>query len=152
MGNELGFAVQQTTDGGYIFKDGQIVSVRVMMTSTTTVTSPVTLVASGGTVTTLCTTVGISPTPTLPGGEGVAVAPNPTEGEFEIELPEGESTRKAEIEIYDVYGIRVFYERIFNETKKKVRLDVASGVYFVKVRMGGKGYCEKIVIEREFRR
>ncbi|HKR04409.1 MAG TPA: T9SS type A sorting domain-containing protein [Bacteroidia bacterium] len=128
----------------------QVTSPATIVTSPPTiVTTPATIAGSGGIVTALCTTVGISPTPALPAGEGVAITPNPTTNNFTITFPN--TINKGFIEIYNVLGKKIFKENIFNISQKEIRLKparpLAAGIYFVKVRDGEREYCEKLVIK-----
>jgi type IX secretion system substrate protein len=124
----------------------QITSPATMVSSGGTITNPAAIIGSGATVTTLCTNVGLSPTPALPGGERVAIAPNPSQGNFVITFPN--TIHKGSIEIYTVLEKKIFEENIFSISQKEIHLkNSVAGIYFVKVRDGEKEYGEKLVIE-----
>src|SRR6185436_3078769 len=109
------------------------------------VTIPVFSDSSGGTVHTLCTTVGIPfaiPNPQ----SAITITPNPATNNFTITFPN--IINKGSLEIYNVLGKKVFESTIFNVSQKEIHLkNIEAGIYFVKVKDGEKEYCKKLVIE-----
>ncbi len=117
--------------------------------SWTYVTSPVMVVSSGGTAGTFCTT-GISE---IKPGDSFLISPNPSTGNFIITFTG--IIKNGKVEIFNIYGGKVFTSTIFNESEKEISLkparpaggNIPSGIYFIKVFNGEKNYCRKIIIE-----
>ncbi len=124
----------------------QVTSPATIVTSPATiVTNPATIVGSGGTVNTLCTTVGINE---IVLGNFFIISPNPSAGNFIISL-EG-IIIKGKVEILNILGENVFAENVFNESKREINLtNIPSGIYFVKVFDGDNYYSNKIFIEKD---
>jgi hypothetical protein len=77
---------------------------------------------------------------------GLTIFPNPSSGNFIITLET--TVMKANVEIYNVVGEKVFEEHIFNESKNEINLkDISGGIYFLKVFDGEKSYCKKLIVE-----
>jgi len=115
----------------------------IVTSPATIVTNPSTVVGSGGIVNTLCTTVGINEITT---GNSFLISPNPTSNTFTITFPNTINT--GTIEIYTVFGEKVFEETIHNTTTKEIRLkDISAGIYFVKVVSEEKQYTQIVVIQ-----
>ena len=79
--------------------------------------------------------------------EGIKVYPNPSEGQFTVELPYSGS--KTTVMITDVYGKIVETTELENNSSLKLNYDmknVARGTYLIKVIMDNKTYREKLVI------
>ena len=71
------------------------------------------------------------------------VYPNPTNGSFEIELDN--STVKNSVEIYSIYGEKVF--ELINNDKKLISIsDLKSGIYLIKVNQNENTIIKKLVI------
>jgi type IX secretion system substrate protein len=136
-----------------------VTSPAIQVTNPLIVASPLTIVSSqgasgagGGTVTTLCTTVGIQSAISNPQSE-ISISPSPTTNNFTITFPN--TIHKGSIEIYDVMGKKIFEENIFSISQKEIHLkNSVAGIYFVKVRVypdlignGEEVYCVKLVIE-----
>lgn len=72
--------------------------------------------------------------------------PNPSTGNFTLKFSQYLS--KGSIEIYSAIGEKIWYENIYNELKKEIKLkNVCGGIYFVKVFDGEKSYCKKLIVE-----
>lgn len=107
-----------------------------------TVAIPTMIVSSGGVVATLCTSVGINEFATY---DSFNISPNPSTGNFIIDF-EG-AMEEGHVEIFNTLGECIFYQNIFNESKKEINLkNIPGGVYFVKMFDGGKYSCKKIII------
>ena len=108
-------------------------------------TSPVTITGGGGTVNTLCTTVGLNE---ITSKHLFLIFPNPSSGNFIISFER--TIMKGSVEILNILGEKVFAENIFNESKKGINLkNILTGIYFVKVFDGEEYYCKKVIIEQE---
>ena len=124
----------------------QVTTPATIVTSPATiVTNPATIVGSGGTVTTLCTTVGITP---LSFGEGLGVrlSPNPASGYFAITFPN--TINKCTVSIYNIIGEKILTAEITNTSRKEISLtNINPGIYIVKVSTGENIFTQKLVVE-----
>ena len=78
------------------------------------------------------------PTPAL-----VNIYPNPNNGQFRVDIEDGEAT--ASIEVFDFMGKKVF-DKTSSGNKFIIDItDQARGIYFVKVTIGDEVFNEKIV-------
>jgi hypothetical protein len=74
------------------------------------------------------------------------ISPNPSNGNFNISMEERIMT--GSFEIYNTLGERILTDDIFNASEIEVKLgEISSGIYFVMVFDGSKGYCKKLVVE-----
>ncbi len=108
-------------------------------------TSPATIEGSGGTVNTLCTTVGLNEITKV---HSFLIFPNPSPGSFIISF-DGD-VLNGNVAILNILGEKVFAQNIFNESKTEIKVEnILPGVYFVKVFDGEKYYSRKIIIEQD---
>ncbi len=78
--------------------------------------------------------------------KSIEIYPNPTSSQFNVDF--SETVNNGLIEIFNLFGEKVFVEEIYNETKKEITLDFLSkGMYFVKIDDGNSKYCEKLIVE-----
>jgi hypothetical protein len=104
--------------------------------------APMLNIGSGGTDSTLCTSVGVNELKTSP---SILVSPNPSSGDFVITFPD--AIKKGTVEIYDAYGQMIFSETAFLTSRKEINLgNVPAGIYYVRVSGKENQYCEKIII------
>jgi hypothetical protein len=76
----------------------------------------------------------------------LSIFPNPTNGSFTISFPKTLST--GIVKVFNSIGQEVYADRISNSSiRKEINLDVASGIYFVKMSDGKKVFTEKLVVE-----
>lgn len=76
------------------------------------------------------------------------IYPNPSSGNFTISFPHVIS--KGVIEIFNVFGEKVFSEKIIKASEKVIyNKNNSSGIYFLKVHDEAKQYCKKIIIEQD---
>jgi hypothetical protein len=88
--------------------------------------------------------VGISPSPTLPFGEGVRIYPNPViDGVLNIESAEVID----KIEIYDVIGERVKELPVVGSQFTVNVSELPKGVYFVRLYSKGFQTIRKVVLQ-----
>jgi hypothetical protein len=121
----------------------QVTSPATIVYSPATIeTTPVTIVGSGGTVTTLCTTVGIQSAIINP-KSGIAVSPNP----FTSELAVQSSEKINQIIIYDLMGATVYQTELpSNNASAELNLSfLHQGIYFLNVKSKGESWTKKIV-------
>ena len=71
------------------------------------------------------------------------VYPNPTDGEFIIELPS--VTEQFEVRIIDAFGKRVYQEMFTGTREAVIDLDQPKGVYFVEIEIGGATKILKLI-------
>ncbi len=122
-------------------------------------TNPITVDSSGGisasnapnisslvlSVSTVCISVGID---NVKAEAHFIISPNPTAGNFTISF--SEIIRTGIIELYNTLGKKLYSEKINNESKSEISLEtISQGIYFVKVSVGEKSYCKKIIIEHD---
>jgi hypothetical protein len=106
---------------------------------------PLFAVNYGCTINTICTNVGIEE---QTANSTFQIYPNPSAGRFIISFEE--VIIKGEVEMLNFLGERIFKENIFHQSKKEINLkNISSGIYFVKVFDGDKGYCKKIIVEQD---
>ncbi len=124
----------------------QVTNPATIVTSPTTiVTTPATIVGSGGTVTTLCTTVGINQISNFQ--FPISISPNPSSGYFTITFPD--AINSGEVQIFNAYGAKIFTQNIINTSDVKIYLkNIPEGIYFVKVLDGEKYFSHKIIIQQ----
>jgi type IX secretion system substrate protein len=109
------------------------------------------------------TITGISPTPTLPGGEGVAIAPNPSSGIFKITFPSSSNPKtNYTLEVISTLGQTVYQAPLpasprWGEESSALSLDLSflpKGIYVLhlyiasgKINAGASTLCSKLIIE-----
>jgi len=77
----------------------------------------------------------------------IIVAPNPNDGNFAIMF--SYLISRGKIEIYNLFGEKVFEENISASITKAINLkNISVGIYLVKVFDGDRSYCKKLIIER----
>lgn len=97
----------------------------------------------GGVGTVLCISTGMSETE---GENSLSIFPIPAHHHFTVAFEK--TIISGHIAITDIQGKNIFYEHIFNETKKEINVEnVAPGIYFVRVFDGFNFYNRKINIE-----
>ena len=102
----------------------------------------------------LCTTVdlqiGIGDGNDMNGNGGnLSVMPNPTSGSFTINLNAVNPLGLTTLEIYNALGQLIQSEQINNQSntlKKQIELNVAKGIYTVRLTTNGNVYSEKLII------
>jgi hypothetical protein len=79
--------------------------------------------------------------------EGIGIYPNPNNGDFTINFKgiEGDVT----YQVYDTKGSIIILEEISTDgnTVKEVAMDLAPGVYYIKIVTTNQTYVEKLVVE-----
>jgi hypothetical protein len=120
----------------------QVISCATIVTSSaTTVSGTTSVIGSGGSETTICTTFGINETPTT---NAFTLYPNPATSNFTLELSSGFSG--ANVQIFNALGALV-YEQGISQPTTVININVPSGIYFVKVSDREKMYTQKLIIE-----
>lgn len=78
-------------------------------------------------------------------GSGTSIFPNPNTGNFTLKIsePKGEMT----IEIYNQIG-QILYKLALNQAINQLDLNLANGVYLVKVMNGGDSYNSRVIARR----
>ena len=82
--------------------------------------------------------------PNIPPVSNFNVFPNPTPGNFTITFPE--KINNAVIEIYNMFGERIYKENAGNVRSIMLNPDLSAGVYFLKAFADSKNFVAKIVI------
>ena len=77
-------------------------------------------------------------------GNIISIYPNPTSGVFAIAGGNG----KYEIEIYNVLGEKVYFEKIINQISLILNLDVPAGIYFIHLQTEQGSINKKIIINK----
>jgi len=75
----------------------------------------------------------------------IQILPNPTNGQFRIQLSEGMQAER--IEIMDVSGRQLFASAIAEKDKIYDFSYLPKGVYIIQVKTQGKSLREKLIIE-----
>jgi len=76
---------------------------------------------------------------------GIAVVPNPSNGNFNILFDS--TVNSGNIEILNAFGETISSQSIINTSFTHIHLgNQASGIYFVKAFDGKKSYCRKLII------
>jgi len=98
------------------------------------------------------TTSSINNLNNINGTSGLNIYPNPSDGTFTIEMNIGDNTSETALfNVYDVYGQLVDADNIilnkgYAKQVIKLNADLASGMYFVSVKSGGREYHRSITI------
>ncbi len=80
---------------------------------------------------------GVSKHPQQINTNSVKLFPNPTHGEFTVELLNLDTTSQASIEVYDVYGNLLFREQLGHDAQHQFSLSgKPAGIYFVRISNG----------------
>ena len=87
------------------------------------------------------TVTGISPTPSLPGGEGVAIAPNP----FTSSLTLKGTSKKGELILFDITGKEILRIKTFDTETKINTAQLTPGLYFINYKEENKSVNLKAV-------
>jgi len=74
------------------------------------------------------------------------VFPNPTKGQFLIEIPEG--CNEGAISVYSLQGQLLYFREFSNDKEMKLNLDVPPGAYLVKLSGNRSVYSNKLIITR----
>lgn len=77
----------------------------------------------------------------------VSIYPNPTKGNFTVDL--GKTYSNAEITIVNIVGKAVFSKNFISASKQEIQLAVPSGVYLVKIKLDNKQVMTKKIIVSE---
>ncbi len=72
------------------------------------------------------------------------IYPNPTKDEFWLEIPETFGT--VSVEIYDTASRKVFAQQNQNGEKQSIKIELASGVYFVRVQADDRVGTKKMMV------
>ncbi|MBP8894335.1 MAG: T9SS type A sorting domain-containing protein [Saprospiraceae bacterium] len=85
--------------------------------------------------------------------EQLSVYPNPSNGNFVVEVKQGTFPSKSQLYIYDLKGREVFHKSIDRECKKieitKVDLGVVEGIFICKlISAGDLLYSPKIILHK----
>jgi len=75
--------------------------------------------------------------------KGITVFPNPTTGDFTIDLKENQT--EVTVAVFDVLGKRISSQRLENVKEIRTSIDAAKGLYFVKVQSNDKTGCFKLI-------
>ena len=75
----------------------------------------------------------------------VSIYPNPNNGEFKIEVKD-KSLGNIKLEVYDVYGKRVFFDEIKNSMNTISLEGIAKGIYTVKLSTENEHLIKRIIV------
>ncbi|MBK5284764.1 MAG: T9SS type A sorting domain-containing protein, partial [Bacteroidia bacterium] len=101
-----------------------------------------TITGTGGTSSTLCTTVSMEEIHEL---SSLSIYPNPAHNTFTISLNELK-IENGELKMYDVTG-RVVHKQALNNQSSIINSQFSPGIYFVRVMAGEKVWQQKLVVE-----
>jgi hypothetical protein len=77
------------------------------------------------------------------------VYPNPSNGDFTIQVANTTSSKLEDIEIFNVYGEKVFEEMNVEALSKEMHLkNILAGIYLLKVKIGENIYIQKLIIRQ----
>ncbi|MBK9637015.1 MAG: T9SS type A sorting domain-containing protein [Bacteroidetes bacterium] len=112
---------------------------------TTTITSPVFTIGSGGTITTPCTSVSLSE---QNANTALDLYPNPTQRRFTVSF--GKTIANGQLEILNIQGScikSVYHLDLSGESEKSIELiNYVSGIYLVRVFDGEKYISRKMIL------
>jgi hypothetical protein len=74
----------------------------------------------------------------------INIFPNPSTGEIYVDVS---NFIGADIRIFDINGITVYYKNSFSEKSTKLNINLPSGIYLLQVQLDGKIETKKIVIK-----
>jgi hypothetical protein len=76
----------------------------------------------------------------------ITIFPNPMHNSFTISVNDLSSMVNSQLTIFDVIGREVYQQSLTNQSTI-IDKKFSTGIYFVKVRIGEKGFTEKLVVE-----
>jgi phosphatidylinositol-3-phosphatase len=77
-----------------------------------------------------------------------SVYPNPASGEFNIHMDWSKFGKLVNLEIYNMFGEKVFIEILNSPYSKEIHLkNISSGIYIVKVNDETKTYTKKLIVQ-----
>jgi hypothetical protein len=83
--------------------------------------------------------------------QSISVYPNPSNGNFIVELVQSENSAAISIDVVNTLGQIIFSseEKMSSQAKEEIELkSVSSGVYFIEIRTASDFVRKKIVIEK----
>jgi plastocyanin len=84
-----------------------------------------------------------------PMNTSVSIYPNPSNGEFQLEINGSRSAKNFDLSIYDLKGDKV-YAASDRELQNSYNIDLSAlpkGIYLVKINSGAELFCRKIVVQ-----
>jgi len=118
----------------------------IITTPTTICTTPKTIIGSGGTITTLCTNLGISELSS--DFQNINIYPNPVQDNLNVLMQP--DTKATSIKIYNIYGA-IVREVLINKNVTIISFsELTDGLYFYKITDSSSNttYCGKILKEK----
>jgi hypothetical protein len=113
----------------------------------TVVNSYSSIIGSGGSITALCTSVGINE---ISEGDLTSIYPNPAKDYFTIEI----NTKQKNVpvtfgmEIFNVLGEKIYSVKLNRNHEVINCKDFAPGLYFIAVRMDGPVLTKKLIVSK----
>ncbi|MDB5226787.1 MAG: Carboxylesterase type [Bacteroidota bacterium] len=78
--------------------------------------------------------------------KSISIYPNPSDGNFTIEIPKDIQSKDGTIEITDMQGKQIYTASVANKTFLQFYLDVPSGIYLLSLKSEKQTYLSKISI------
>jgi hypothetical protein len=81
--------------------------------------------------------------------EDVSIFPNPSSGNFHLQINASQSAKKLELEIFTEQGKRIYSKSVVQQTtSSNIEIaDLPKGVYFLRLIGGKDKYSKKIVVQ-----
>lgn len=77
----------------------------------------------------------------------IKISPNPTKGNLRIEVADGTTVEKGEVEVYSLGGIKITSAPIYNKVAVVDISQSANGIYILRVSIDGSSTSWKIIKE-----
>jgi hypothetical protein len=131
------------TAGGSPGSGGTVGSGGVIVDGSFSITTASPPVISGGTFSSICTTIGINE---IDFASMISVSPNPSHGHFTIRISDTFLLNNCTVDVYNIVGEKICSQKI-EQAFTPVTLPAAAGIYMMKFMSEGKVYTQRVVVQ-----